>query len=423
MKGSAGYDVKTTVRISQQYAALSYLSRFPASFIGNPHIVAATKHDYTLPIPQAQSTFPEPLPSYLPRTVKVPTASIPKTDLASANAGRFSVSLKGMRRDLRRAGGKAEALVRDVETAIVEWLTEGGTVLRPDHVNSGLQSVGKPVELTGAIVEVSRTPLQLIWRITDDAFARYIVHCCARYHEVVSFSKSPYFLSRQTSLSFIQGRGTDQNRLTYLLRPNVTRPDRRACAALETPPVTDLEYSSNPDTDIDTDLISEGDLGSDSEQDHNNALPAIAESPSPLPPVPEDNWFLVAEEEEVGDDEVDSGSEVSTGLEISVDILQTRLEKISVGPTAIQPSVTVVGKAQGAGPLGVVIGADRALTDIRPNPLQSGSPRRRDWAPLRSSSSPSRSPIRVRRRRRARVNKRAADGLPSSRSFYNYLFR
>jgi len=125
--------------------------------------------------------------------VKVPTASTPKTDPASANAGRFSVSLKGMRRDLRRAGGKAEALVRDVETVIVEWLTEGGTVLRPDHVDSGLQSVGKPVGLTGAIVEVSRTPLQLIWRIVDDAFARYVVHCCARYHEVVSFSKFPYF--------------------------------------------------------------------------------------------------------------------------------------------------------------------------------------------------------------------------------------
>jgi hypothetical protein len=184
--------------------------------------------------------------------------------------------------------------------------------------------------------------------------------------------------------------------------------------------VTDLEYSSNPDTDIDTDLISEGDLGSDGEKDRNNALPAIAESPSPLPPLPEDNWFLVAEDEEVGDDDVDSGSEVSTGLEASVDILQTRLEKISVGPTAI-PSVSVLGNAQGASPLGVAV--DRTLTGIRPYPLQSGSPRRRDWAPPRSSSSPSRSPIRVRRRRRARINKRAAVGLPSSRSFYDYLFR
>lgn len=172
------------------YAHRLISSGSPASFVGNPHIVTATRRDYTLPVPQTQSTFPEPLPPYLPRTVKVPAATPSQTEPASANAGRFSVSLKGMRRDLRRAGGKAEALVRDVERVIVEWLTEGGTVIRPDHIDSGLHSDRKPVGLTGAIVEVSRTPLQLIWRISDDAFARYVVHCCARYHEVVSFSKS-----------------------------------------------------------------------------------------------------------------------------------------------------------------------------------------------------------------------------------------
>jgi hypothetical protein len=134
-------------------------------------------------------TFPEPLPHYLPRTVKAPSASFPITDIASANAGRFSVSMKGMRRDLRRAGGRAEWLVRDVETAIVEWLMQGGTVLRPNSVEDNiLQESGRTLGNNGLIVEVSRTPLQLIWRITDDAFARYVVHCCARYHEVVSFS-------------------------------------------------------------------------------------------------------------------------------------------------------------------------------------------------------------------------------------------
>lgn len=159
-----------------------------AGFIGNPHIVTATNQDYVLSIPQTQSTFPEPLPHYLPRTVKVPSASFPTTDIASANAGRFSLSMKGMRRDLRRAGGKAEWLVRDVENTIVEWLTQGGTVLRPDIGYNGLQESGRPVGNSGTIIEVSRTPLQLIWRIRDDAFARYVVHCCARYHEVVSFS-------------------------------------------------------------------------------------------------------------------------------------------------------------------------------------------------------------------------------------------
>lgn len=213
----------------------------------------------------------------------------------------------------------------------------------------------------------------------------------------------------------VQGKGTDQNRLTYLLRPNVTRPDRCARAALETPPVTDLDYSSNPDTDIDSDMISEGDLGSDIEPDHKRALPAIAESPS-LPAVSEDNWLMVAEDEEVQDD-FESGSE---NLESSVDVLQSRLEKLSVESANIQPPLTAPGKVQGAGPLGVNVGK---LPDVRPYPLQSNSPRHRGWVSPRSSSSPSRSPIRVRRRRRARLNKRVAVSLPTSRSFYDYLFR
>lgn len=146
-----------------------------------------------LPIPHVQCTFPEPLPPYLPRNVKLPTTpNIPVTDPPSANAGRFSLSLKGMRKDLRRAGGRAQALVRDVESEMLQWLAIGGTVLSPDAPaggNTGLDGMGTPVGAMGTIYEVSRTPLQLVWRITDDAFARYVVHCCARYHEIVSFSE------------------------------------------------------------------------------------------------------------------------------------------------------------------------------------------------------------------------------------------
>ena len=153
--------------------------------------MAATKSDYSISTPHHNPTFPEPLPPYLPRTVKLPvTPTFPATDPASANAGRFSLGLKGMRRDLRRAGGRAESLIRDVESQMIQWLTLGGTILAPDnraHTTGEIQSV--PVGITGTIFEVSRTPLQLIWKISDDAFARYIVHCCARYHEIISFSR------------------------------------------------------------------------------------------------------------------------------------------------------------------------------------------------------------------------------------------
>ncbi|KAJ3505798.1 hypothetical protein NLJ89_g7227 [Agrocybe chaxingu] len=347
-----------------------------ARFVGNPHIIAATKRDYALSPAQTHPTFPEPLPPYLPRTLRVPAASIPTTDPASANAGRFSVSLKGMRRDLRRAGGRAEALVRDVELEIVQWLAIGGTVLSPDTHNQGAEAPSQPSETpvgnSGTIVEVSRTPLQLIWRIADDSFA--------------SFSK-----------------GTDENRLTYLLRPNVTRPDRRMQADLDTPPITDLDYSSNPDTDIDSDFISERELGSDVEADHNkttsNTLVAIVESPGPnspaLQPVQEDAWSLVNEGAggESDADEFDSGSELGSMLSASVDALEPQSQTDSLHSEAANAASLVESTTlQNRLVEEAEDDLDRTVTEIRPNALYgAASPRRREWASARSPSSPSRS--------------------------------
>ncbi|KAF8902894.1 hypothetical protein CPB84DRAFT_1775131 [Gymnopilus junonius] len=391
-----------------------------ARFVGNPHIVLASKRDYILQTPHAQSTFPEPLPAYLPRTVKLPTAPcIPGTDPNSANAGRFSLSLKGMRRDLRKAGGRAEALVKDVESEMVQWLGVGGTVLFPNGGHAGLEAVGTPVGTTGSIFEVSRTPLQLIWRITDDAFARFVVHCCARYHEIVSFSK-----------------GNDEHRLTYLLRPNVTRPDRIAQATLETPPVTDIDYSSNPETEdyIDSDFVSDRDMESDAELDgRHGSLARIDESPAsvmaPLPPLDEDVWSHLGDEGTGGEseaDEFDSGSEFGTGLEASVDILQPRLEALSLQSSPPAASILESQTLPTGSPFEVHSDPDATVTEIRPHRLiGSSSPRRRDWtSSARSPSSPSRSPVRTRpsRRRLAGKKRTIVVGVQGKKTFYEYLF-
>lgn len=94
-----------------------------------------------------------------------------------------------MRRELRKSGLRAEFIVRDVEHEILHWLQSGGTVMSPDtQTPIASEAPGRPIGVTETIFEVSRTPLQLVWRIADDAFGRYVVHCCARYHEIVSFS-------------------------------------------------------------------------------------------------------------------------------------------------------------------------------------------------------------------------------------------
>jgi len=234
-----------------------------------------------------------------------------------------------------------------------------------------------------------------------------------------------------------KGKGASDNRLTYLLRPNVTRPDRRAPAGLETPPVTDIDYSSNPETDgtIDSDFISDNDMESDVELNHNNSLPAIDESPNPtlssLPPVSEAEWSHI-EGENMGEsdsDEFYSGSEAASALSASIDVLQPRLEALSlesplsaaIFESQVLPTVSSTAQALAEED------PDRTVTEIRPQLIHDApSPRRREWTSslsARSTSSPSRSPVRTRQRRRAGVKKRlVVNTLSTGRSFYEYLF-
>jgi len=347
-----------------------------ARFAGNAHIVLPSKRDYALVAPHNQSTFPQPLPNYLSRNNAVPTAVLPGCEPTSANAGRFSMSLKGMRRELRKSGPRTEQLVRELEDEILAWL-DGGVMLEPDTA-AEISLPGRPVDSGETVKEVSRTPLQLVWWIEDNSWTRYVVHCCARYHEVVSFSKD-----------------TSNQRLTYLLRPNVTRPTHGLSTGLDTPPATDLESSVHSDFDAGSASDAFSDRRSDSGLDSDvefvarpapRALSAIAESapgspahaPAPLAPLSEDEWSVI------GDDADAEDSEAEGGLAARVGSL--------------------------------------ALRDVEASPrMRPTSFRSHVWErQRRSASSPSRSPAR-RPARMYRVEP-PRSALPSRRSFYEYLF-
>ena len=106
-----------------------------------------------------------------------------KIDLPSSQAGRFSLSLKGVRKELRQRGRRANELVRDVEDVMTAWLDGTSTTAAAEQVPRPVDRGEYP-----SIMELSHNPLQLKWK-TDDPFARYIIHCVARWHSVVSFSK------------------------------------------------------------------------------------------------------------------------------------------------------------------------------------------------------------------------------------------
>ncbi|KAI9060297.1 hypothetical protein FKP32DRAFT_1633323 [Trametes sanguinea] len=371
-----------------------------ARFVGNAHIVAPSRKDYAVPAPSGRTTFPQPLPNYLSRNNPIPPVNPPSTEPSSANAGRFSLSLKGMRRELRKAGPRTELLVREVEDEIMSWLTSGGVMLSPDS-HADLAFPGVPIGTSETIMEVSRTPLQLVWSITEDAFSRYVVHCCARYHEIVSFSKD------------VSGQ-----RLTYLLRPNVTRPSRYAVPVLDTPPVTDLSEMSElsaHEFDTESELVSDRELsdiegvppprgaralgaivevGSDASAPASPALVAVryaGSSVSSIAPL-DDGWSVISGSDAEGD-----MSAPEDGLEGGVAALSLSDAEMDVDRTFVAEVV----RRQGTEAL-----RSRLIERQR-----------------RSASSPSRSPARrTPRRGRARQEPvRTADAL-GRKSFYDYLY-
>lgn len=161
-----------------------------ARFVGNGYIVKPSTKDFALSLSLPRSTFPKPLPPFIPRHLSAPSASLPHRDPASANAGRYSLSLTGVRRELRRSGPGAEQIVLDIEQELMEWLETGGILISPDsqHVHPLAGTSGVPLGSSQSIIEVHRSPTELIWRIDKD-FPRFLLHCVARFHGVVSFSK------------------------------------------------------------------------------------------------------------------------------------------------------------------------------------------------------------------------------------------
>ncbi|KAI9437898.1 hypothetical protein F5148DRAFT_1353944, partial [Russula earlei] len=204
-----------------------------ARFSDNPHIATPSKRDLEPSLPVLHATFPIPLPPYLPRSAALPATAPPVRDAKASNAGQFSLSVRGMRKALRRSGPSTQALVRGVEDELTRWLGRVEVVLNPD-AKSGYQFPGRAVAGLEDIREVERSPQRLVWWIEDDTWARYVVHCCARYHNIVSFSKD-----------------TSTHRLTHILRPNATQPDPATLAALATPPATDGDFSSHASFDSD----------------------------------------------------------------------------------------------------------------------------------------------------------------------------
>ncbi|GAA5893072.1 hypothetical protein JCM5296_003065 [Sporobolomyces johnsonii] len=250
-----------------------------AQLSGNPHLHRPTRADFA-PGPSLRdlSTTFAPPPATFSRSTYISSSpsSVPSPALlASASTyGQFSMSLRGLRRNIRgvlgpRAkrgeGGRTEEVLEIMERELVAWLTLSGRV--PDgfyHDDAGVTTMlsnvrGKaldptPLEdfhlplalptlpdlpsassitsapaLPATLTELTRLPHTLVW-LAPSPHHRFLLHSLARYYNLQSFSRPLSPLDPDV-------------RVTHVLRPQLTRPlasaGGRTLASLETPPGTD----------------------------------------------------------------------------------------------------------------------------------------------------------------------------------------
>jgi len=215
---------------------------------------------------------------------------------------------------------------------------------------------------------------------------------------------------------FPAGKGDPAHRLTYLLRPNVQKPDYGAAITLETPPATDADYSSQFEiTDSDSDFVKDGDL-IDLNVDHLDLIEEVSSSRrAPIRGIShEDNsWSLLnrdSDSDAYGDE---SNSEAGQDLP---DIVDPSLEDTqALTRDDEDPDKTMTQDAIGDVPAG------NMESSLKKHPHHLHLAERR-WT--RSTSSPSRSPVRPRRlpfggKKRLIAN---LTGTQRRNSFYDYLF-
>lgn len=216
---------------------------FTAQLADNPHIRRPTRADYDArPARPTNPVFAPPPPKF--RRATDPSSSAPPPSPAaqahSSSLGQFGLSLRGVRRTLRRTkGGRSEAFVEIVEGEVVRWLGASGRITGVGgfyHVAGVGQGVGRVVDATpmvltsgaevAAVVELERSPAALVWRVADP-FDRYVLHALCRYYHLQSSSH--------------EEAGRPESRLTRVWRPHVARPTvASALRGLDTPPGTDL---------------------------------------------------------------------------------------------------------------------------------------------------------------------------------------
>ncbi|KAL7340757.1 hypothetical protein BJY59DRAFT_143276 [Rhodotorula toruloides] len=208
-----------------------------AQLAGNPHLHRPTRADFS----------PGPYMKDLSTTFTPPPAHFSRS--TNADYGQFSMSLRGLRRNLRLAvgpraqrgqGGRTEELLDPTALEDFTLPTPGTLDLLPDLPT---RTTVADLPDVPTLTELSRQPHTLIW-LAPSSHHRFLLHSLARYYNLTSFSRPLNPLEPDV-------------RVTHILRPQLVRPRGVPVAAAhgeagawDTPPGTDWSAAGGTTTEI-----------------------------------------------------------------------------------------------------------------------------------------------------------------------------
>ncbi|GAA5848775.1 hypothetical protein JCM3766R1_005304 [Sporobolomyces carnicolor] len=253
-----------------------------AQLAGNPHLHRPTRADFN-PGPSLKglsTTFAPPPSNFSRSTYSSPESATPSSSATSLESGQFSMSLRGLRKNLRSnvvgarvtrgEGGRTEEVLDIMERELQAWLTFQGRV-SPGFYHDGALSTAKVLDPTPledwqpppprealpdepvsssarsrpppsappTLVELTRLPHTLVW-LAPSPQHRYLLHSLARYYRLQSFSRQLSPLDPST-------------RVTHILQPQIARPTivSPAAGGFDTPSATDWSSAASaPSTEI-----------------------------------------------------------------------------------------------------------------------------------------------------------------------------
>ncbi|GAA5913528.1 uncharacterized protein JCM6883_004444 [Sporobolomyces salmoneus] len=247
-----------------------------AQLAGNPHLHRPTRADFN-PGPSLKglsTTFAPPPSNFSRSTYSSPVNSAASNSSISLESGQFTMSLKGLRKNLRTGvvgsrvtrgqGGRTEEVLEIMERELSEWLTFEGRV-SPGFYHDGSLSAAKILDPTpledwqpppssvdslpdepvsrsrpppsppATLVELTRLPHTLVW-LAPSPQHRYLLHSLARYYRLQSFSRPLSPLDPSV-------------RVTHILQPQIARPTI-VSSGFDTPSATDWSSASALSTEV-----------------------------------------------------------------------------------------------------------------------------------------------------------------------------